>query len=187
MSVQEIIASVQETGATKLSLHGMGLETMPEEIANLTQLEVLNLSQNRLVEIPDFIGQLTNLREFAAPMNQIANFPAVLCDLPDIQVIELSLNKITSLPPQIGNVTSLKHLGMAMNQLQTLPIELAAILDSLRSLNVSANQLTQILPKIVDIWVQEPFDLRVAGNPLLDVPPNLDSDSAILSHLADHR
>ncbi|MCI0709878.1 MAG: hypothetical protein L0154_06915 [Chloroflexi bacterium] len=185
MSVQEMIASVRASGAIKLSLHGMGLDTIPEEVADLTQLQVLNVSQNRLVEIPDFVGQLTNLREFAAPMNQIAEFPVVICELPEIQVIELSLNKISDLPPLIGRAYSLRHLGMAMNKLQALPVELADILGSLRSLNVSANQLTAILPEVLGVWLEEPFDLRVAGNPLANVPPDLESDSAILSYLAD--
>lgn len=56
MTVEQKIASALEFGATELDLSGMGLTALPENIGQLTNLEVLYLSNNQLASLPDLKG-----------------------------------------------------------------------------------------------------------------------------------
>lgn len=55
-----------------LDLSGMGLSEVPVDIVQLTMLEVINLSNNKLSNLRR-IEQLPNLREIQAANNQISS------------------------------------------------------------------------------------------------------------------
>ncbi|MDM8527378.1 hypothetical protein QUF58_04130, partial [Anaerolineales bacterium HSG24] len=61
------IAEAKVAQAKKLNLDGYGkderLQHVPPELAELTQLEILNLRHTNLSELPEFLGQLTNLTQ----------------------------------------------------------------------------------------------------------------------------
>jgi internalin A len=54
-----------------LDLSGMGLSEIPVDIVQLTMLETINLSNNKLTSLRR-LEQLPNLREIIAPNNQIS-------------------------------------------------------------------------------------------------------------------
>ncbi len=54
----------------QLDLSGMGLSELPVDITQLTLLESINLSNNKLINLKR-IEQLPNLREINASNNQI--------------------------------------------------------------------------------------------------------------------
>lgn len=53
------IDQAQRDGATELSLVGMRLTQLPESLGQLTQLQSLVLSYNQLTALPESLGQLT--------------------------------------------------------------------------------------------------------------------------------
>ncbi len=53
-----MIEKARQTGATELELAGMGLTEIPDSIAQLSQLQKLNLSNNEITDIPDTIPEL---------------------------------------------------------------------------------------------------------------------------------
>jgi internalin A len=55
----------------QLDLSGMGLSEIPVDIVQLTMLETINLSNNKLTSLRR-LEQLPNLREIIAPNNQIS-------------------------------------------------------------------------------------------------------------------
>lgn len=55
-----------------LDLSGMGLSEVPVDIVQLTMLEVINLSNNKINSLRR-IEQLPNLREIQAANNQISS------------------------------------------------------------------------------------------------------------------
>ena len=57
-------------GSNILSLMNNNMETIPQEIGQLTNLQQLYLYNNQLTIIPQEIGQLTNLQELYLDNNQ---------------------------------------------------------------------------------------------------------------------
>jgi hypothetical protein len=97
-----LIQQAAETGTIELNLAQIGLAAVPSAIGQLTNLQVLELTGNRLTSLPPEIGQLTNL----------AN-------------LSLERNQLTSLPPEIGQLTKLERLSLYNNQLRYLPTEMS--------------------------------------------------------------
>ena len=60
---------------TKLDLSWYKLQEIPDFIGNLTNLTHLDLSANQLQEIPDIIGTLTNLTHLSLSNNQLREIP----------------------------------------------------------------------------------------------------------------
>lgn len=88
-SQNEAIKRIQEaleTGAVGLNLLGLEWTEVPEEIAQLTNLQKLFLHNNQLTSLPDAFTQLTNL-----------------------QGLYLSDNQLTSLLDAIGQLTICKY------------------------------------------------------------------------------
>ena len=73
------------------------LKSLPPEIGELTNLQALNVSENRLTSLPAEIGALTQLT-----------------------VLTLNDNEITHLPPEIGLLTSLESFSMSDNKSKLL-------------------------------------------------------------------
>ncbi|MEQ9623860.1 hypothetical protein [Coleofasciculus chthonoplastes] len=59
----EIIDKAAREGVTRLDLSGKGITEIPDCIGQLTNLQQLILGENIIAEIPEYIGQLTNLQE----------------------------------------------------------------------------------------------------------------------------
>ena len=66
------IKEAATSGAIKLNLSRIGLEALPSEIGQLTNLQTLYLSGNQLRQLPPEIGQLTNLQSLDLWDNQLS-------------------------------------------------------------------------------------------------------------------
>ncbi len=99
------IREAAASGATKLDLSWLGLETLPPQIGELLNLQTLNLWHNQLASLPPQIGELRNL-----------------------QTLNLQRNQLTSLPPQIGELLNLQTLNLWGNPL-TLSLPRALLGD----------------------------------------------------------
>ena len=130
---------------TEVNFLNKNLTTLPPEIGNLKNLEVLYLIGNKLKTLPPEIGNLTKL-----------------------EVLNLNRNKLTTLPPEIGNLTNLKGLNLSSNQLTTLPAEIGN-LTNLRWLYLDSNQFTTLPPEIGHLKNLERLYLR--GNPRFYMNP----------------
>lgn len=152
-------------GAVSLKL-SEGLARFPEEIFELADtLEILDLSQNKLTELPADFGRLKNLRIFFCSDNLFTVFPEVLGDCPLLDIVGFKANKIKTvhalslnpnirwliltdncinkLPKEIGQCSRMQKLMLAGNQLSELPDELSNC-RNLSLLRISANRLTKL-------------------------------------------
>ena len=108
---------------TTLYLAGNQLTEIPEVLGNLTQLTTLHLAGNQLTEIPEVLGNLTQLTELDLHENQLTEIPESLENLTQLTTLYLSNNQLTEIPEVLGNLTQLEEIGLDNNPLNP---ELAA-------------------------------------------------------------
>lgn len=167
-------------------LHLPGLAEFPREIFGLAEtLEVLDLSNGTLTDLPDDLGRLGRLRVLFCSGNRFARLPPVLGDCaalsqvgfrntglrdvpgealpPALRWLTLTDNRIERLPPAIGERPLLQKLMLSGNRLDALPDSLAGA-PNLELLRLAANRFEALPPWIVALprlaW------LSWAGNPL---------------------
>lgn len=170
-------------GSRQLTL-SENLTHFPEEVFTLAEsLEILDLSHNRLSELPD-LSRLKKLKIAFFSFNLFTRVPAAFkncenlymlgfkanrIETLDEDILPLSIswliltdNRLRSLPRSIGKLSRLQKFPVAGNQLVSLPQEMAQC-RNLELIRLSANRLTEIpewllkLPKLA--W------LAFSGNP----------------------
>ena len=72
---KKLIEEARREGETELDLSGMALTEVPEEIAQLSNLQMLYLQNNQLTRIPEVIAQLSQLKGLSLYHNQIKEIP----------------------------------------------------------------------------------------------------------------
>ncbi|KIC76682.1 hypothetical protein DB41_FB00240 [Neochlamydia sp. TUME1] len=129
---------------TRLVLAESGLASLPAEIGQLSQLQLLRLNQNQLTALSPEIGQLSQLQWLSLRSNQLTALPAEIGQLSQLQTLDLSQNQLTALPAEIGQLSQLQTLDLSNNQLASLPEEIGQLwqLQELRSCQKPAHQPT---------------------------------------------
>lgn len=105
---------------TKLYLKNKNIESIPEEIEQCKNLEIINLDDNQISIIPFEFSKLINLRELYINNNSIYTLPDNFGNLENLRKLELSNNKINTLPMSFVNLFNLSHLDLSYNQIQKL-------------------------------------------------------------------
>ena len=72
-----------------LNLKGAWLSAIPEAVLNLETLRVIDLSWNRIAEIPSDVSVWTNLTSLNLIGNQVTDLPESLLTLPKLQTVLL--------------------------------------------------------------------------------------------------
>jgi len=107
-----------------LDLHGRGLTSVSSSVFENTALEELNLSDNMLTgALPGEIRHLSNLRVLDASDNQMTGVPAEIGQLSRLEVLDLSNNALTGLPNELGNLTSLRQFDLRGNNVSQQDLE----------------------------------------------------------------
>lgn len=185
MHTLEQLRSGALAGTRRLDL-SCGLTELPPEVFGLADtLEVLNLTGNRLSELPSDLGRLHRLKIVFCSSNHFTHLPASLGDCPALEMVGFKANRIQQvpaaalptklrwliltdnaieqLPAELGRRPALQKLMLAGNRLNALPPGLANA-QRLELLRLSANRFTELpgwlteLPRLA--W------LALAGNPL---------------------
>jgi hypothetical protein len=151
-----------------LDLSGNQLTALPAEIGQLSQLQELDLSYNQSIALPPEIGQLSQLHWLHLSNNQLAALPTEIGQLSQLQKLNLSGNQLTGLPPEIVQLSQLQELDLSYNQLTALPAAIGQ-LSQLQTLGLRGNQLTALPPEIGQLSRLE--ELLLDGNPGLTWPP----------------
>ena len=161
-------------------LNYKNLTALPKSIGNLTNLETLDLANNKLTALPDSIGNLTNLKILKLDMNDLKSLPESIGNLTNLETLDLYMNKLTELPDSIGNLTNLKTLNLYGNGFSNdnndnndsyhIPDSIGN-LTNLENLDLYGNGLTELPESIGNLTNLETLDLY--GNELTELPESI--------------
>lgn len=159
---------LKDTSLRVLKLYGNSIDSIPDAIAGLINLEKLYIGKNDLIFISDSIRKLTKLRFFSAQYNELEGLPDALIDCEDLEELILNQNRISLLPDSIGKLKKLENLQLNFNRLDSLPASIGDCED-LRYLSLNRNFLTRLPTSMGRLTRLRDLKLVNAG-PLLDVP-----------------
>ncbi|MGC1374580.1 MAG: COR domain-containing protein [Anaerolineales bacterium] len=149
------IEAVQHSGDTSLDLGAeynasiqSKLSEIPESLAYLAgQLRALNLFNNRLTALPEWLGEFKHLQTLNISGNNLTILPASLGDITYLKDLNISNNHLATLPNGFEKLKYLETLNLANNPLMahSESISIISKLTQLKHLDISGNQL-QALP-----------------------------------------
>lgn len=133
-----------------LDLHAKGIATIPnDDLAKFVNLEELNLSGNKLHNLPKSLGNLAKLKKLDVSYNQLdqmESVPSSIGKLVELEKLNLEKNLLFTLPGEIGQLKKLKVLNLSMNKFSSLPDELGSM-TSLELITLKANPTLEELPE----------------------------------------
>ncbi|GGY18397.1 leucine-rich repeat-containing protein kinase family protein [Paludibacterium paludis] len=157
-----------------LDLSGNRLAELPDDLWRLGKLRILFCSGNRLESLPSGLGRCASLSMLGVKANRIARIPENALS-PGLRWLILTDNHLAALPETLGRCRGMQKLMLAGNRLEHLPDSMAA-LERLELLRLSANRFSGLpawlagLPNLA--W------LAFSGNPFHDAaPPPGNSDA----------
>ena len=140
-SLEEALESPEKV--VKLTLRKSKLKEIPAEVfEKFPNLQVLDLSKNKLTRIPAAVGKLEYLQILDVSANMITEFPDELCDLPNLRKLSAGRNELSQLPGNIGNLKELEFLDLWSNNLRGLPNSVSD-LTSLQVLDLRVIQFSK--------------------------------------------
>ena len=144
-----------------LDLSNNQLRELPSDFDRFKKLKIAFFSDNLFTELPEVLGKCPNLTMIGFKSNLIQNVSEQ--SLPkQLQWLILTNNKIEILPNSIGNCEKLQKVALAGNKIKELPNSMANC-KNLELLRISANELKELplwlieLPRLT--W------LAFSGNP----------------------
>lgn len=177
-------------------MYNTSIESLPDEIGNLSQLNCLLLPNNRLKQLPNSIGLLSQIYTMDLQNNQLESLPDSIKYMHKLRTLELSNNRLHVLPPEIGELHQLRRLCLYSNKMRVLSytiqwlehlecldlgrnpnlnffqsIEYLKYCPRLRTLSLRGNQLHQLLPNLAELSSLEHLDL--SENPHLPIEAQL--------------
>ncbi len=140
-----------ETTLKKLILSGNNLRSLPSAIADLVNLEHLDLSRNPLkvkdVDDPNCLpyemSSLVKLKYLSISECNLRFLPSTLWMITSLNTLDLSRNKLGLIVPDIGNLSNLNFLYLSQCHITTLPSEIA-FCSELIEIMLMANQIESL-------------------------------------------
>lgn len=199
MSTLAQLKSGALNGAPRIQISDNLTEFPAELYQQVDTLEILDLSNNQLSELPPDLHRFKKLKIVFCSLNPFKELPTVLGQCENLEMIGfkscqietvsekalplklrwliLTDNQITELPDCFDKTPDLQKLALACNQLRALPATLAQC-SRLELIRVSANRLAEfpeVLTKMPSLaWC------AYAGNPFCQVDAQDSADDELL-------
>ncbi|XP_011487808.1 leucine-rich repeat and calponin homology domain-containing protein 1 isoform X2 [Oryzias latipes] len=151
-----------------LNLYHNCIRTIPDSIISLQSLTSLNLSRNQLSSLPACLCGLP-LRVLNASNNKLVSLPETIGQLQSLMELDISCNEITALPRHIGRLKALRELNVRRNLLCVLPEDLADL--PLVKFDVSCNKVSTI--PVCYRNMKQLQSLQLENNPLQSPPAQI--------------
>lgn len=130
------------------------IDSLPDALFTLTNLQELTLSGCRLMVLNAQIGELQQLQYLNLSRNRLVRLPEEIGTLQQLQTLIINRNLIGGLPESIGNLTALRYLDAWGNPLYELPKSIAKLQHTLTEIdlrqialhNDELEKMEQLLP-----------------------------------------
>lgn len=119
-TLEEALAAPRDS-VFSLKLSGRLKKVPPEVFTEFPNLQLLDLSRNRIRELPPEIGNLKQLKKLILERNRIEYLPAEIGELEDLRELVINRNELITLPTEIGNLKKLRYIDMWSNNITELP------------------------------------------------------------------
>jgi internalin A len=168
MASDEVLRQIKKASRSKeLDLSWQRLTEIPREVFQLQNLIWLDFSHNQIVKIPDAIAQLQNLTSLHLSSNKIVKIPDVIAQLQNLTQLHLSDNKIVEIPDAIAQLQNLTLLSFYNNKIVEIPDSIAQ-LQNLTSLYLHNNQIVKIPDAISQL--KNLTSLYLHNNQIVKIP-----------------
>lgn len=151
-----------------LSLYHNCIRTIPDSMIILQSLTSLNLSRNQLGSLPACLCSLP-LRVLNASNNKLVNLPEAIGQLRGLMELDISCNEVTALPRHISRLRALRELNVRRNLLCVLPDDLCDL--PLVKFDFSCNKVSTI--PVCYRKMKQLQSLQLENNPLQSPPAQI--------------
>ena len=97
------------------------LSQLPDNIGQLSELSSLFIEKHDLTELPDSFTMLANLKHLYISNNWLTSLPAEFGDLTNLETLDLGYNQLVSISESIGDLENIVYLFLFNNQLSSVP------------------------------------------------------------------
>ena len=158
---------VQENQVENFVMRSSNLKNLPESIGNYTNVKSMDLTSNWLVKIPNSIGNLPLLERLVLFDNILIELPDSIGNLSNLKELQLVENKLKFIPESFGNLSKLEKLDGRYNKLIALP-ESFGKLQSLKILDLKSNYLRMLPESFGNL--RSLISLNLSENELISLP-----------------
>lgn len=144
-----------------LNLSGNRLTDLPQDLPRLHKLKVLFCSDNHFSRVPEVLGACPSLSMVGFKANQLTELPAAALPA-QLRWLILTDNQLERLPAALGERPQLQKLALAGNRLSSLPESMQQC-QQLGLLRISANRFER-MPSWLLVMPQLAW-LALGGNP----------------------
>ncbi|XP_059095715.1 ras suppressor protein 1-like [Tigriopus californicus] len=168
--ITELDPSLMKMSLTRVILCHNALMDFPECLLILANLKHLNLFNNELTALPKDLNRLKRLEWLNLGMNKLDGLPSTFGNLTNLVHLDLSLNRFRddSFPPTFFTLPSLERLYLSNNLIETLGVSIIK-LQGLQTLALRDNRISRVSKDLKDLLFL--FEIHLQGNKLRFLPP----------------
>eukprot|EP00002_Diphylleia_rotans_P015488 TRINITY_DN3001_c0_g1_i4.p1 TRINITY_DN3001_c0_g1~~TRINITY_DN3001_c0_g1_i4.p1 ORF type:complete len:1153 (+),score=210.04 TRINITY_DN3001_c0_g1_i4:71-3529(+) len=170
VQVHDLRGRRARVGVNGVRLSNMMLDEFPDQLITMSVIEELDLSNNKIRNLPHTITNLTRLRILDLSVNTLPGVSS-LQQLYSLVAINLSRNRLSQLPGGMSNLTRLEELDVRENHISSLEPALSEMPSSLRLLDMKGNHISSIPESISKLVLLQ--ELYFSDNQVTSIPEGL--------------
>ncbi|KAL4442297.1 hypothetical protein ABPG74_005638 [Tetrahymena malaccensis] len=122
---------------TKLELSQNKLQDIPYEIFELSELRTLKLDNNYIKSIPDLVfDKFIELKEFSISNNLVKYIPISIQNSQNLTNVDFGQNHIEVIPDEIFNLPQLAVLNLTSNDFECIPSSIIKVESTLKEFSI---------------------------------------------------
>ena len=109
-SFDEVLESVKQQRDPRFDLYSIKMPRFDDQILQMDWLTHIHFDKNDLESLPDSISMLKNLESLCITSNLLTALPAGIGGLTKLTKLDVNHNKLTDFPLEFGNLVNLQVL-----------------------------------------------------------------------------